>query len=45
MANQTKEIMTTSFANADGLQFISIQANPNEKKFAGFWMLRDLGDN
>ncbi len=45
IANQTKAIMTDSFNNADGLQFISIQANPNEKKFAGFWMLRDLGDN
>ncbi len=30
--------------NADGLQFIAIQSSPEEQRFAGFWMLRDLGD-
>tara|TARA_Y100001968_G_scaffold331168_1_gene384967 strand:- start:6846 stop:7733 length:888 start_codon:yes stop_codon:yes gene_type:complete len=27
---------------ADGLQFISIQSTPEEEKFAGFWMMKDL---
>tara|TARA_Y100001968_G_scaffold310906_1_gene332316 strand:- start:21400 stop:22290 length:891 start_codon:yes stop_codon:yes gene_type:complete len=29
---------------ADGLQFISIQRTPDEEKFTGFWMLRNLPD-
>ena len=27
---------------AEGIQFISIQSTPEEEKFAGFWMMRDL---
>ncbi len=44
IAQKTKEMMRESITKADGLQFISIQVNPNEKKFSGFWMLRDLGE-
>ena len=25
-----------------GLQFIAVQATPEEQRFAGFWMLKDL---
>ncbi len=35
---------TTAREKADGLQFIAIQSSPEEQKFAGFWMLRDLGN-
>ncbi|KGG16429.1 MULTISPECIES: Tab2/Atab2 family RNA-binding protein [unclassified Prochlorococcus] len=28
--------------NADGIQFISIQTSPEEEKFTGFWMLKDI---
>ena len=45
LAQKTKEMMSDSIAKADGLQFISIQINPDEKKFSGFWMLRDLGES
>lgn len=27
---------------AGGLQFISVQTSPDDQKFAGFWMMRDL---
>ena len=30
--------------SADGLQFIAVQRNPQEEKFTGFWMLRDLSN-
>ena len=26
----------------NGLQFIAVQTTPEEEKFSGFWMLRDL---
>ena len=28
--------------NAEGLQFIAVQSTPQEEKFTGFWMLKDL---
>lgn len=46
MDKQTATFAGKSFQEAkekaDGLQFISIQSTPEEEKFAGFWMLRDL---
>ena len=27
---------------ADGIQFISVQATPNDTNLAGFWMMRDM---
>tara|TARA_B100000459_G_scaffold130467_1_gene84485 strand:+ start:82 stop:972 length:891 start_codon:yes stop_codon:yes gene_type:complete len=30
--------------DADGLQFISVQKNPQENSLEGFWMLKDLGE-
>ncbi len=41
-AKETKELIEESFNNAGGLQFIAIQSEPNDKKFAGFWMLRNM---
>jgi hypothetical protein len=32
----------TSQATVSGLQFIAIQASPDEQAFAGFWMMRDI---
>ncbi|ABX08463.1 Tab2/Atab2 family RNA-binding protein [Prochlorococcus marinus] len=44
-ADNAKKELSNSRENANGLQFISIQTSPNEQKFSGFWMLRDLGEN
>ena len=30
--------------NADGLQFISVQKDPEQTSLDGFWMLRDIGE-
>ncbi|MBM5799736.1 MAG: DUF1092 family protein [Cyanobacteria bacterium K_DeepCast_35m_m2_023] len=30
---------------AAGLQFIAVQASPEDQRFSGFWMLRDLPDS
>ncbi len=40
-----KEQFELSIKKADGLQFISVQATPEEQKFTGFWMLKDLIEN
>jgi hypothetical protein len=29
---------------AGGLQFIAVQSDPDQPRFEGFWMLRDLPD-
>jgi hypothetical protein len=34
--------LETSQATVSGLQFIAIQASPDEQAFAGFWMMRDI---
>jgi hypothetical protein len=34
--------LETSQASVRGLQFIAIQASPDEQAFAGFWMMRDI---
>ena len=34
--------LETSQASVSGLQFIAIQASPDEQVFAGFWMMRDI---
>ena len=44
-ASAAKEIeqgLTTSREQVCGLQFISVQTNPETQSFAGFWMMRDL---
>ncbi len=42
-AKETNQSIANSFEKANGLQFISIQSDPNDQKFAGFWILRDFG--
>lgn len=41
-SNFAKESFSLAKEKADGLQFISVQSSPEEEKFAGFWMLKDL---
>jgi len=44
-ASAAKEIeqgLTNSREHVRGLQFISVQTNPETQSFAGFWMMRDL---
>ena len=40
-ANKT---LINSREKAGGLQFIAVQTTPEEQKFTGFWMLRDISD-
>lgn len=30
--------------SAQGVHFLAVQANPDEERFAGFWLMRDRGD-
>ena len=39
---EAKQALINSRKNAGGIHFISVQATPDEEKFAGFWMLRDI---
>jgi len=45
---EAKNAIETNFlktkTNADGLQFISVQKNPQENSLEGFWMLKDIGE-
>ena len=41
-AKNAKENLLIAKEQGEGLQFIAIQKSPEEKKFAGFWMLRDV---
>ncbi len=41
-AKTTQQSLVNSRKNADGLHFIAIQTTPEDKSFAGFWMLRDI---
>tara|TARA_Y100001968_G_scaffold89236_1_gene80298 strand:+ start:13535 stop:14431 length:897 start_codon:yes stop_codon:yes gene_type:complete len=43
-ADFANQKFATSKEKANGLQFISVQSNPEEERFTGFWMLRDLND-
>ncbi len=42
VSKQAKEIIRNSQEKAGGLQFISVQTTPEEERFTGFWMLRDV---
>ena len=41
-SKEARKILINSIEKAGGIQFISIQTTPEEKKFTGFWMLRDM---
>ena len=41
-SEEVAEALRASRNQARGLQFIAIQASPEEQTFAGFWMLRDI---
>ena len=41
-AKEFKKSLINSLKNAEGLQFIAVQSSPEDKNFAGFWMLKDL---
>ena len=43
-SKEAKERLTNSRENAGGIQFISVQTTPDEQKFAGFWMLREIAE-
>ncbi len=43
-AHQVNHQLTEAKNNADGIQFIAIQSSPEEKKFTGFWMLKDTNN-
>ena len=43
-AESAHQALINSKEKANGLQFIAIQKTPQEKQFAGFWMLKDLPD-
>ncbi len=44
VARQAKKDFSTSIEKANGLQFISVQATPEEQKFTGFWMCKDFAN-
>ena len=41
-AKSIASALETSQTTVRGLQFIAIQASPDEQAFAGFWMMRDI---
>ncbi len=41
-AHQVELQLCEARDNADGIQFIAIQSSPEEEKFTGFWMLKDM---
>ena len=41
-SEEVNTAMAAAREQARGLQFIAIQASPEEQAFAGFWMLRDI---
>ena len=43
-ALQIKKNINESRDKANGFQFLAVQKSPEEKSFAGFWMLRDIPD-
>lgn len=48
LADDTREAAAASLEQArqqaGGLQFVAVQANERDQRFAGFWMLQDLPD-
>tara|TARA_Y100001968_G_scaffold324452_1_gene363765 strand:- start:181 stop:1080 length:900 start_codon:yes stop_codon:yes gene_type:complete len=42
IADLARETIKTSKDKGDGMQFIAVQSTPEEKSFAGFWMMRDI---
>ena len=44
-SEEAQKLLINSREKAGGIQFISIQATPDERKFTGFWMLRDMTGN
>ncbi len=43
-SKEAEKSLITSREKAGGMQFISVQTTPEEEKFTGFWMLRDMPD-
>ena len=45
---EAKKAIENNFLNtkldADGLQFISVQASPDANSLDGFWMLKDIAE-
>jgi len=41
-SKEAKQAFINSRENAGGIQFVSVQTTPEEEKFAGFWMLREM---
>ncbi len=44
-AHQVELQLCEARKNADGIQFIAIQSSPEEEKFTGFWMLKDMNNS
>ena len=44
IAESARQIIINSREKCNGYQFIAVQKNPADKKFSGFWMLRDIAD-
>ena len=43
-SKEAAKAFTNSRENAGGIQFLSIQTTPEEERFAGFWMLREMSE-
>ncbi len=43
-SKEAEQALINSREKAGGIQFISVQTTPEEEKFAGFWMLREMND-
>ena len=43
-SKEAEQAFINSRQNAGGIQFVSVQTTPEEEKFAGFWMLRDVAE-
>ncbi|MEB3235626.1 MAG: Tab2/Atab2 family RNA-binding protein [Cyanobacteriota bacterium] len=44
-AAQVAQDLQAARQDAGGLQFLAVQASPEDQRFSGFWMLRDLPDS
>ena len=44
-AEQAAQALAEARNQSGGLQFLAVQASPDEQRFSGFWMLRDLPDS
>ena len=43
-AEHISSLLTQTYEQADGLQFIAVQTSPEAERFEGFWMLRDQAE-